>query len=66
VDIAIEIKKIRAPIGEYLLSLTDEEIRMRLEVIQNFLTSSSFRDVWLAESVFLKAHNEIKSYFDEH
>lgn len=66
VDIAIEIKKINAPISEYLSSLTDEEVGRRLEIIENFLTGPSFRDVWLAESVFLKAHNEIKRYFDEH
>lgn len=65
-DIAIEIKKSRIPIGELLASLTDDEIERRLGIIENLLGSSSFRDNWLAESVFLKAHNVIKNYIDDH
>lgn len=65
-DLAIEIKKIPVPIGEYLASFTDEEIARRLGVIEDFLGSSNFRDTWLAESVFLKAHNAIKSYIESH
>lgn len=65
-DLAIEIKKIHVPIGEYLASFTDEEIERRLGIIEEFLGSSHFHDTWLAESVLLKAHNLIKNYIDEH
>lgn len=65
-DIAIEIKNSKVPIGKQLKALSDEEIERRLEHIKNFLGSQNFRDNWLAESVFLKVHNEIKVYMNEH
>ena len=65
-DLAIEIKKIHIPVGEYISSLTEAQIERRLEIIENFLESSNFQDNWLAESVFLKVHNAIKDYIDEY
>lgn len=64
-DLAIEIKKIYAPIGDYLASFTDEEIGRRLGIIEEFLGSSHFYDTWLAESVFLKVYNLIKIYINK-
>lgn len=65
-DIAIEIKKSKVPIRELLASLSDEEIERRLGIIKRFLESQSFRENWLAESVFLKAHDAIKGYIESH
>lgn len=64
--LAIEIKKFGIPIGQVMASITEEDIKARLEVITDFLNSSDFQDNWLAESVFLKAQKVIQSYIAEH
>lgn len=64
--IALEIKKIGVPIGECLASLTDEDIKSRLDGIKNFLESQNFQENWLAESVYAKVYETIHSYIEQH
>lgn len=60
--LAVEVKNCEVPIGEVILSMTDEEVARRLGILREFLESEAFQNNWLAESVYLKVWTMIEKF----